>query len=115
MIGMVYLMEDYEAGYLDPRETPELYAELIRTGQARSLSEPCGRIAPLLIEAGYITPAGKIAPEGYAAAARHAEPTDGGPAPAYGGLLWGLQKPKSHFSQHLHAPQRDGVERASSS
>jgi hypothetical protein len=24
-----------------------------------------------------------------------------------------LEKPKSHFSQHLHAPQRDGVERAS--
>ena len=76
MIGMVDLMEDYEAGYLDPRETLELYAELIRTGQARSLSGPCGRIAPLLIEAGYITPAGKIAPEGYAAAARHAEPTE---------------------------------------
>jgi hypothetical protein len=76
MIGMVDLMEDYEAGYLDPRETLELYAELIRTGQARSLSGPCGRIAPLLIEAGYITPAGKITPEGYAAAAPHAEPTE---------------------------------------
>jgi hypothetical protein len=67
MIAMVDLMEDYEAGYLDPRESLELYAELIRTGQARSLSEPCGPIAPLLIEAGYITPAGNIAPEGYAA------------------------------------------------
>jgi hypothetical protein len=24
----------------------------------------------------------------------------------------GLEKPKLHFSQHLHAPERDGVERA---
>jgi hypothetical protein len=31
-----------------------------------------------------------------------------------GRLGRGLEKPKSHFSQHLHAPQRDGVERASS-
>jgi hypothetical protein len=28
MIGMVDLMEDYEAGCLAPRETLELYAEL---------------------------------------------------------------------------------------
>ena len=76
MIGMVDIIEDYEAGYLDPRETFELFAELIRTGQARSLGGPCGRIAPLLIEAGYITPAGKITLEGYAAVARHAEPTE---------------------------------------
>jgi hypothetical protein len=75
MMGMVDILEDYEAGYLDPRETLELFAELIRTGQARSLGGPCGRIAPLLIEAGYITPAEKITLEGYAAA-RHAEPTE---------------------------------------
>ena len=31
-----------------------------------------------------------------------------------GRLGRGLEKPKSHFSQHLHAPQRDGVEWASS-
>lgn len=30
-----------------------------------------------------------------------------------GRLGRGLEKPKSHFSQHLHTPQRDGVERAS--
>jgi len=76
MSGMVDIIEDYEAGYLDPRQTLELFAELIRTGQARSLGGPCGRIAPFLIEAGYITPAGKITPEGYAAAARHAEPKE---------------------------------------
>src|SRR5215204_352775 len=32
-----------------------------------------------------------------------------------GRLGRGLEKPKSHFLHHLHAPQRDGVERASSS
>ena len=30
-----------------------------------------------------------------------------------GRLGRGLEKPKSHFSQHLHTPQRDGVEWAS--
>src|SRR5215208_7597392 len=38
------------------------------------------------------------------------------PGTTPGGRLGrGLEKPKSHFSQYLHAPERDGVERASSS
>jgi len=36
--GLVEIMEDYEAGYLDTGETLELFAELIRTGRAWNLA-----------------------------------------------------------------------------
>ena len=67
MIGMVDLLEDYEAGYLDTGETLELFSELIRTGQAWNFPR-CYIRAHHLIHFGYITPRGQITDAGYTAA-----------------------------------------------
>jgi hypothetical protein len=66
MIGLVDILEDYEAGYLDTGETLELFAELIRTGRAWNLELPCPSTARHLIAAGYITLGGKITAKGRA-------------------------------------------------
>ena len=66
MIGLLDIMEDYEAGYLDTGETLELFAELIRTGRAWNLGDPYLNEALYLLDAGYITPGGKITTEGRA-------------------------------------------------
>ena len=60
--------EDYEAGYLDMRETLELFSQLIRTGQAWNLPRCNIRTAHHLIDVGYITPRGQITDAGYNAA-----------------------------------------------
>jgi hypothetical protein len=64
MIGMTDILEDYEQGYLDTGETLELFAELIRTGLVRNLEHPYLRTAQHLIDAGYISPEGKITNRG---------------------------------------------------
>lgn len=68
MIGLADIIKDYEAGYLDMRETLELFAELIRTGQAWTLPRCYIRTAHHLIKVGYITPRGQITDAGYKAA-----------------------------------------------
>jgi hypothetical protein len=45
MIGLVDILEGYEAGYMGPQEQLELFAQLIRTGQDWTLEEPNGRTA----------------------------------------------------------------------
>ncbi|HET7273027.1 MAG TPA: hypothetical protein VFI90_18305 [Rubrobacter sp.] len=80
MIAMADLLEDYEAGYLGPAATLELFAELVRTGWAWELREPYPHTAHRLVEAGYITPAGKITDEGRSSAldeGREGSPCDG--------------------------------------
>jgi hypothetical protein len=64
MIGLVDILEDYEAGSLDTGETLELFAELIRTGRAWNLGDPNLNEALYLIDGGYITPGGKITTKG---------------------------------------------------
>lgn len=76
MIGLVDILEDYEAGYLDRREQLELFAELIRTGQAWHLPQHYVRVARMLIAAGYITPAGKIILEAHEGAVVQDLPED---------------------------------------
>ena len=79
MIAMADLLEDCEAGYMGPRATLELFAELIRTGWAWELREPYPRTARRLIDAGYITPGGKITNEGRSSAldeGRESSPSD---------------------------------------
>jgi hypothetical protein len=61
---MIGILEDYEAGYLDTRETLELFAELIRTGGVWNLGNPYLNQALYLIDAGYITSGGKITNKG---------------------------------------------------
>ena len=68
MIDLVDLQRDYEAGYLDMRETLELFSQLICTGQAWSLPGHFIRTAHHLIDVGYITPRGQITDTGYKAA-----------------------------------------------
>jgi hypothetical protein len=51
---LVSLIMDYEEGGLTPDETVDLFADLVRTGQAWSLQGHYGRMAAQLIEAGYI-------------------------------------------------------------
>ena len=60
MTGSVDILEAYEAGYLDTKQTLELFATLIRTGQVRTLQGHYVRTARHLIDAGYITPGGEI-------------------------------------------------------
>ena len=50
----------YESGDLSAEKTIELFAELIKSGQAWSLQGCYGRTAQRLIEAGYISRQGKI-------------------------------------------------------
>jgi hypothetical protein len=66
MIGLVDILEDYEAGYLDTGETLELFAELIRTGRAWNLGDPYLNEALYLIDGGYVTSGGKITAKGRA-------------------------------------------------
>jgi hypothetical protein len=66
MIGMTDILEDYEQGYLDTGQTLELFAGLIRTGLVRNLEDPYLRTAQHLIDAGYISPKGKITNRGRA-------------------------------------------------
>jgi len=82
MIGLVDIVEDYEAGYLDNGETLELFAELIRTGRVWNLEPPCPSTARHLIDAGYITPGGKITTKGRALVfdeGREGSPCDASP------------------------------------
>src|SRR5215207_2530331 len=64
MIGLVDILEDYEAGYLDPREQLVLFAQLVRTGHAWTLGGLYARTARHLVAAGYITPTGRITKKG---------------------------------------------------
>jgi hypothetical protein len=50
----------YESGELSDRETTELFAELIKTGQCWLLQGCYGRTANALIEQGVIDKTGKI-------------------------------------------------------
>ena len=68
MISLVDIQKDYEAGFLDMRETLELFSQLIRTGQAWNLPGHYIRTAHHLINVGYITPRGQITDAGYKAA-----------------------------------------------
>jgi len=65
VIGLVDIQEDYEAGYLDMRETLELFSQLIRTGQAWNLPGSYIQTAHHLMSVGYITPRGEITDVGY--------------------------------------------------
>jgi hypothetical protein len=64
MIGLVDILEDYEAGYLGPQEQLELFAQFVRTGQAWTLGGLYARTARHLVTAGYITPTGQITKKG---------------------------------------------------
>ena len=66
MIRSVGALRDYKAGCLDTKETLELFAELIRTGEAWTLQEFYECTARRLILAGYITPEGEITRAGRA-------------------------------------------------
>jgi len=50
----------YESGELEAEATLELFAELIRTGQAWTLQGHYGRTATQLIEQGYISTSGEV-------------------------------------------------------
>ena len=54
----------FEQGEAEPAEILELFAELIRTGQAWTLQGSYGRYAARLIETGLIDGDGEIADEG---------------------------------------------------
>jgi hypothetical protein len=82
MIGLVDIMEDYGAGYLDTGETLGLFAELIRTGRAWNLGDPYLNEALYLIDGCYITPGGKITTKGLALVldeGREGSPCDANP------------------------------------
>ena len=59
-MGIVDMIIAYEGGELEAEKTLELFAELIRSGQAWSLQGCYGRTAHSLIEGGYISKEGKI-------------------------------------------------------
>jgi hypothetical protein len=109
VIGLVDIQEDYEAGYLDMKETLELFAELICTGQACNLPGHYIRTAHHLIDVGYITPRGQITDAGYKAANEeavgkyHDEGREGSPCdvsvcndPLGDALEWGFALVRSH-------------------
>lgn len=59
-IPLVNLIMDYETGELDDARLLDLFAELIRTGQAWSLQGHYGRTARDIIDAGLIDEDGTI-------------------------------------------------------
>jgi len=59
-LDLVGLIMDYESGELSADKTLELFAELIKTGQAWSLQGCYGRMAERLIEGGFISKEGQI-------------------------------------------------------
>jgi len=60
-IDVVEMIIAYENGELEAEKTLELFAELIRTGQAWQLQGSIyGRPAKMLIDNGYISKEGKI-------------------------------------------------------
>jgi len=61
LVGMIMALE---SGELDTAGTLNLFAHLIKTGQAWTLQGVYGRAATSLIERGYITPAGEITEAG---------------------------------------------------
>ena len=65
---LVNLLLDYESGELDTLGFLELFAELVRTGQAWELHDFYELVATDLIRIGYITPEGTVTMEGYEAA-----------------------------------------------
>jgi len=68
MIATTDLLEDYEAGNLGLGSTIELFADLIRTGWAWELRGPYAQTARRFIDAGFITPRGKVTAEGRSSA-----------------------------------------------
>jgi len=66
MIPLVDALGAYEAGCLDTKEKLKLFAQLIRTGEARTFQGFYARSARHLIDAGYITPEGEITRAGRA-------------------------------------------------
>ena len=50
----------YEEGQLDDTGTVELFADLIKSGQAWSLQGHYGRVATMLIERGIVSPQGEV-------------------------------------------------------
>jgi len=77
MSGLVNILEEYEAGYLGPQEQLELFAQLIRTGQAWTLGGLYVRTARHLVAAGYITPAGQITKKGRGQGRGRVNPEEG--------------------------------------
>jgi hypothetical protein len=66
MAGSGNLIRAYAAGYLDTRQTLELFAELLRTGAIWHLRCSALQTADALITAGYLAPDGKITDKGRA-------------------------------------------------
>jgi hypothetical protein len=60
MMPAVATIVAHELGELDERQTLELFAELVRTGQAWSLQGHYGRTAMMLLEGGYIDQEGNV-------------------------------------------------------
>ncbi len=60
MTEIINLIMSYEAGDLDKNKILELFAELIKTGQAWHLQGHYGRTAAALIKQGFIDKNGKI-------------------------------------------------------
>ncbi len=58
--SMVDAIIKYEQGELGPDEEVELFAHLIKTGQAWSLQGHYGRTAVAMIQAGLVNPEGDI-------------------------------------------------------
>jgi len=57
---LVNMIIEYESGELSDKKTLDLFAELIKTGQAWTLQGHYSRTATALIEDGFITSAGKL-------------------------------------------------------
>lgn len=67
MKDLVGAIVDYESGSLSERATLELFAHLVKTGQAWSLQGHYGRTAQALIRGGLITRDGRVVPGAYGA------------------------------------------------
>jgi hypothetical protein len=57
---LVDMIINYESGELKAEATLELFAELVKTGQAWTLQGSYGRMAESLIQQGYISKSGKV-------------------------------------------------------